>query len=348
MKFYRFLVLFFFVVLAVMPARAAETDASKDLFRFDDIVEISAPVTGDLYVAGREIILHGVIGGDVLAIGQSVLVEGSVAGNVRIVAETVRITGDVGGNVSVAASAVELGEKARIAKNVIFVGQSLVIAGHVSGDVQSWMIDPRETHIQSSAVIDGTISLHSAEEPIVEQGALLRHTIERTLPSNTAPTFGDVLFSRIIAFFSLLLVGLVVIHLLQRPSLVIVSLMHGKPHTRMLTGLAVLIGIPLLAIVLLFTVIGVPLGVILLMLWVILLYSGQVLTALALGLAIVRIDRGQRIRSLVVVLLLGTLALTVLEGIPFVGLVVMLMASAWGVGGVARLLHSLAEGPKKV
>ncbi|MBI4281291.1 hypothetical protein HY625_00550 [Candidatus Uhrbacteria bacterium] len=339
----------FLAAIFFFALRASATDVapSKDLFRFDDVVEISAPVTGDLYAMGREIILHGHVAGDVLAVGQSVTVEGPVAGNVRIIAETVRVTGDVGGNVSVAASALALGEKASVAKNVAFVGQSLAIASHVAGDVQSWMIDPRETRIQPSAVIDGMVSLHSAEEPIVEQGALLRHTIERTPPADTTSTFGDVLFGRIIAFFSLFLVGLVVIHLLQRPSLVIVSLMHGQPHARLLVGLAVLALIPLLAVALLFTVIGIPLGVILLMLWTIIFYTGRVFAALAIGLAIVRFDRGQRIRSLVVVLLFGTLALITLESIPFIGMAVMLIASAWGAGGVARLLYSFSEGPKK-
>ncbi len=347
-KFFLMLFITPFLIFGMRISAAESVEAPKDLFRFDDVVEISAPITGDLYAMGREVTVHGPVAGDVLVIGQTVTVEGSVTGNVRVVAETVRVAGDVGGNVSVAASALELGEKITIAKNVTFVGQSLTVASHVSGNVQSWMIDPREISLQSSAVVDGVVALHAALEPVIEQGALLRHAIERTPPSDTAPTFGDVLFSRIIAFFSLFLVGLVVIHLLQRPSLVIVSLMHGAPHTRLLVGLAMLALLPLLAVALFFTVIGIPLGVMLLMFWAILFYSGRVFAALAIGLFIIRLDRGQRIRSLVVVLLLGTLALITLESIPFAGMTVMLIASAWGAGGVVRLLYSFSEGPKKL
>ena len=338
---------FVFVVHAAEDRLArpsfAEQKLGGDLFRFDDVVEISAPVAGDLYAAGRDVLLRGDVAGDVLAVGRSVVVRGDVAGDVRVVAETVTIEGSVGGNVSIAAREMTMGQNAQIGKNLTVVSEYLTIASTVNGDAQLFLWGAENAHIQKNAVVKGRTTLHSSVPPLVDDGALFIYPIERHEPVFTQPTLGSFLFRRIVTFFSLLLIGLVVIHIALRPALVIASFMTARSWQDVPWGMLFLFLPPLVAVALAFTVIGIPLAVILFALWGIVVYSARVLAGLTIGLALLSFfDKNKRLHSPIVPLTLGLLVLVALSSLPIAGSFVALIATLWSLGGMIRLVRTLA------
>ncbi|MDO8581418.1 MAG: hypothetical protein Q7S16_00955 [bacterium] len=352
----KFLVVIFFGALfvfgSVVFAATSESEARPsfaeqklggDLFRFDDVVEISAPVTGDVYAVGREVVLRGPIDGDVVVLGDNITISGAVAGSVRVIGNTVHMQGAVGKNISIAARELTLDPEVRIAKNLSFVGQFITLASTIRGATQIVLVSPAEIKIQKSAVIDGPVTLYASEAPIVDSGALLHTPIERHDALWSAATTGDVIFNRIISFFSLLLIGLVFVHLLPRPSLVIASIMNTKPWNQFLWGLGFLILPPLVAILLGFTVIGLPLAIMIGALWAIVVYSARVFVGLTIGFMVLsHVDRKRKIQSLVVVLLMGTMLLAIGESLPIVGPIVTICATLWGLGGIMTLLRTLS------
>lgn len=338
----------FFLGVGMRIVAAESVEAPSDLFRFDDVVEVSAHVTGDLYVVGREVLLRGEVDGDVLALGGDVVIAGPVHGNVRVIGNTVRVQGAVDKNASVAARTLTLDPEAHIAGNLSFIGQLIAIASTIEGAAQIALFSPAETRIQKGAVIKEPITLYASEAPIVDSGALLAHRIERHDALMSAATTGDIIFSRIVSFFSLLLIGLVFIHLLPRPSLVIASIMNTKPWYQFLWGLGFLVLPPLVAVLLAFTVIGIPLAIAVGALWAIVVYSARVFAGLTIGFMLFsRIDRKRRIQSLVVVLLLGTLFLAIGESLPIAGPLITLLATLWGLGGIMTLLRTLRTHQQK-
>lgn len=341
-----FIALFFVPGMGVSAAESVES--SRDIFRFDDMVEISAPVGGDIYAVGREVHVRGPVEGDVLVLGGTVVIAGAVHGNIRAIGDTVRLQGTVDGNVSIAARALTLDPEAQIAKNLSFLGQFIAIANTIKGATTIALFRSGQTRIQKGAVIEGPVALYASEAPMVDSGALLHTPITRHDALWAMATTGDIIFSRIISFFSLLLIGLVFIHLLPRPSLVIASIMNTKLLYQFLWGLGFLVVPPLVALALAFTVIGIPLAMIVGALWAIIVYSARVFAGLTIGFIVLsRVDRKRRMQSLVVVLFLGTLIFAIAESMPFVGPLVTLLATLWGLGGIMTLLRRLSAHEQK-
>lgn len=343
-----FIIFVFFFLFPVVGIAADQAEASHDLFRFDDVIEISAPVGGDVYAVGREVVLRGPVDGDVLVLGGNVIISGAVRGNVRVIGDTVRLKGTVERNVSVVARTLTLDPEVRIARNLSFLGQFIAIASTIKGATTIALFSPAETRIQKSAVIEGPVALYASAAPIVDSSALLATPISRHDALTSAATTGDIIFSRIISFFSLLLIGLVFIHLLPRPSLVIASIMNTKLLYQFLWGLGFLVLPPLVALLLAFTVIGIPLAIAVGALWAIVVYSARVFAGLTIGFMVFsRIDRKRRMQSLVVVLLLGTFLLAIGESMPIVGPLITILATLWGLGGIMTLLRTLSAHKQK-
>lgn len=348
-KIHALLLLFGFLFLYGTVHAATDVVSPADLFRFDDVVEISAPVTGDLYAAGRDVLLRGDVAGDVLAAGRSVTVRGDVAGDVRVVAETVTIDGNVEGNVSIAAREVMMGEKARIGKNFTVVAEYLTIASVINGDAQLFMMGAEDVRMQKSAVFKGRTTLASSDAPFVDDGAMLAYPMQRREPFFSPPTIGSLLFHRIIVFFSLLFIGIVVMQIALHPSLVIASFMAARPWQDVQWGVLLLVLPPLVAAALAFTVIGIPLAVILFAMWGIMVYSARVFAGLTIGLAILSFfDKKKRVHAPVVPLVLGLATLVALASIPLAGALVTFVATLWSLGGIVRLIRTLAEHKKEL
>ena len=281
-------------------------------------------------------LLRGSVAGDVLVVGSHVVILGSVAGDVRVVASDVELRGAISGNVSIAGRSLTLTDNASVGKNIAFAGQLFNLASAVAGDVQLFLFDPAESHIAKTASVDGVLTVRSTKTPTVDDGARLQHAIEHTVPRAVTVSVGDMLFDRVIAFFSMLLVGLVVVHLFLRPSLVIASIMSNRPWRDVGWGIAALVLPPLIAIFLAFTVIGIPLAVMIVFVWMILLYSARVFAAVTIGLHLfAKLDRKKRFHSIVLPLLLGVGIIIALGSIPFAGRIITAFITLWALGGIA-------------
>lgn len=336
-----------FFLFAPLHTKAAEQKIGDDLFRFDDVVEISAPVSGDLYAVGGTVTLRGDVAGDVLAAGGTVVVRGSVHGDVRIIGNDVRLESAIDGNVSIAARTLTLATGAHVGKHLSFAGQSLDLADTVGGDARVVLIEPADVHLRSSVIIDGQLLLWSPVVPSIDDGALLRGGTQRyASPFTRAPRVRDIMYAQSIAFFGLFLVGLVVIHLLPRPSLIIASIMNTNIGLQLLWGLCAAVVAIVLTILLSVTIVGVPLALIIGAITAILFYTARVFAGLAIGFMLVaRFDRKHRMQSIVLVLLLGSVVLALIESVPLFGLAVSVFATLWALGGIVTFIRTLIGTP---
>lgn len=349
----------FFPALAQETAEEESTPRPKDLFRIDDVVEISAPVSGDLYALGREMILRGDVDGDILAVGQSVTILGNVGGDVRVAAETVTVSGAVEGSVTMLGRTLTTTTTATIGRNTTFFGGLVDVGGILKGDLSGRASDVRlrgsvdgDVRIHSgetveffpSAVVNGGVTVTSTAPLVRQEGAIIRGAVNEQRPSKGERQEGwrVFLFSRVVSFFSILLLGLVAVHLFRRPSLAIVSSMITSPLGSLWKGVLLFFVPPLAALLLFFTFIGVPLALIIGVLWGILLYSARVFTGLAIGLQILwHFDRKRRVQSILWPLCLGLFALVVLESIPVVGFLVTIVATWLGLGGMVIVVQGI-------
>jgi cytoskeletal protein CcmA (bactofilin family) len=82
-------------------------------------------IDDDLYVAATSVTVDGTIKGDLVMAGQVLLLNGTVEGNLIAAGQSVIINGTVGGSTRVAAQAVLMDSKARIARDLVFLGYGL-------------------------------------------------------------------------------------------------------------------------------------------------------------------------------------------------------------------------------
>lgn len=103
---------------AIVPAGEVRAD---DVYLAGDTVTIDGTVKGDAVLAGRLIAINGTVEGDVLAAGQAIAINGTVGDDIRMAGQVLL-----------------LGEKARVADDVIAAGLSLEskAGSQVAGNLQ--------------------------------------------------------------------------------------------------------------------------------------------------------------------------------------------------------------------
>lgn len=162
-------------LLTLSPAFAGTGISGNDV-----VVEAGEVIDDDVYVSGNSVRIDGTITGDLIAVGSTVIVNGTVGGDVMAAAQSVRINGEVGDDVRIGGMALQLGERARVADEVmaggfsyeskagssaggdlLFGGYQALIDGTVEGDVTgaAGALDLRGTfggNVDVSVGADGT------------------------------------------------------------------------------------------------------------------------------------------------------------------------------------------------
>ena len=122
------------LLFLVTPAQAATP-------RNGETVTIAADETidDDVYLFGNTVIIDGTVKGDAIAMAQRVIVNGTVEGNLEAAAASVTVNGRVGRNVRAVGYAVNLGPQARVGKDTLVGGWSLITApgSVIQGDVMA-------------------------------------------------------------------------------------------------------------------------------------------------------------------------------------------------------------------
>jgi cytoskeletal protein CcmA (bactofilin family) len=278
-------------------------------------VDLLAPVGGDVRVAGGDVVLSpsAAVDGDVSLAGGTVRVAGPVSGRVRAAGGTVHIDGLVRGDVEVNAGALRLGPEARI-----------------EGALRYATRDPLQRH--ALAQVEGPIEQREWRGdrwsgpwwmawPQHEMGAHRGWGVWRV---------GGWLWTGV-----LLLLAALVASAAPRLSRASAATLDERPLASLVVGLALLLGVPLAALLLFVTLIGIPFGLLVLALYPLMLLAGYVVAAVALGGLVLQrwrpgaaVDPGWRVAAA----LLAMTALALAGRLPAVGGLIAALAVLAGLG----------------
>jgi cytoskeletal protein CcmA (bactofilin family) len=304
-------------------------------------VRIESRVAGDAMVAGGSVTLHGPVAGDVRAAGGEVLISDNVGGelaaaggNVSVPAQTV-----VGGRAWLSGGHVELAGRVRGPLHVM--AGSVRLAGAVEGDVE---VTAQEVEVAPGARIDGRLRYRSAGPARIDPSAQIAGGVERlTLPKpDTGPWVQTGLsVLKVLFFLGVVLLGLVVLLLLPRPSLDAARTTRSEPLKSLLFGFALLVSVPIAALLLMISIIGLPLAFALLALYALALLLSWITAALALGdLGLRALQPAMPSRHALLLAFAGGLLLLWLLGyVPIVGGIVRFIALLLGLGAWAVYLY---------
>lgn len=360
---------------------AKEEVISSNFFAAGSSITIDGKVQGDVYCAGRSIVINGFIDGDVICAGQSITINGEVKGNLRLAGSSVTINGKVARNVMVAGSDISLGSKAEVGWDMMFAGAFMDIRGNVKRDLEgvgqkmviggtlgrdATLFSGKKNSVKNendqeknpaitiakTAVINGNLSYTAPSDAMIEEGSVIKGSKTRHDPmmgarDNDKGALAGWIWLRVIAIFSALLIGLILVSWLKRPIQEIFERMFKKPYVTFGYGLLLIFITPILCLFLFVTVIGIPLALIILVLWLVTLCIAKILTAIVVGQEIMKHRKTNEAskHSLVVAMVIGVIITYVLFSIPVIGWVLSMIATVLGVGvmwiyGREKSLHS--------
>ena len=219
------------------------------------------------------------------------------------------IGGEILGNVHIDALEIEILPTARIRGNVTYRS-------------------PQKAAIHSDAVIGGDITFIQSEEPT--------HAIGFAMAAA-----GSVVLIMLIAFIVL---GAAQVLVLPKISFNSATLGVVEPWKALGLGFAILVAAPFGIAILMSTVIGIPLGIVLVAVYLVIVAFGLVVSALAIGrrgLKFFGRNWDDRTWGRVGVVAIGMLVIAVLAMIPFLGVLVVVLALSLGIGA---LVVQLARG----
>lgn len=335
--------------LAMGGRVAVEHPVTDDALLLGGNVDVRAPVGDDLRAAGGDVLVDSPVGGDVMAAagnlkltstahvagradlaGGDVRIEGRVDGPLRVRARRLVLNGPVGGDVDAAVEQLELGSRAR-------VGGAL---RHTASTVTQ---DP-------AAVLSGPLE---RVERLFEDHARWGRDERRSAREDWGSGMGGWWW------LVPLSAGLVGVLTLASAVLFVFSGFADKaahqietdPWRALGVGALLLPALPVLAVLLLFTLLGIPLGLVVLFLYPPLLLLGWLIGALFAARWLAARASSEEVKDVAVPygwMALAVLALFVLGAVPMLGPLLAAVTTAAGLGACVlewrRRLTSRLEG----
>jgi cytoskeletal protein CcmA (bactofilin family) len=315
------------------PGAAVEGDA----FIAGGQVLLQAPVAGDAVLSGGSVSISAPVGDDLYASGASVSLESTVTGTARLAGNDVETsaTSHVIGKATIAGRSVRV--LGKVGQQLAVFGDKVYIDGAVGGNIT---VASRSLEVGPNARIGGKLTYRGPSEVVVNPAAVISGGMNHPdfefdadfmpIPRVAAWIIG-------IAFTSgLLFLGMIGIMFAPVATSRVSMLVRSRQFASLGAGLAMILCLPLLAVLLMITVVGIPLAFVLMMLWPVMLIFGYLCGVMSVTDAIA----GTSPRKLpgiglrILLLALGLAGMLASCWVPVIGWVLGALLTIAGVGAM--------------
>ena len=301
---------------------ALNGDVGRDAFIAGNTVGISGNVARDLYAAGNLVNIRGTIGRDIYAGGKNVSLGGEIGGNVYLSADNIQLADNlkIGGTLRFNEDAKVTGPKELLDGAVLYTNDAEPepAAQPEAGTQPEGTPEPGIT-----ITYNGSSEFSASTEPAREKNPIVSKL------KNFLFTYIGLL---LVAYFFLWLTPL-----WEKQDSKFSGADFGKYAATFGIGLAVLIVVPIAAIILMITGIGVRPAFVMLFVYIAALVAAPVFLGFVLGSLLWR-KAFKRPCNYWAELAIGILAARVLVLLPFVSFAVKLVSTCFGLGSVVCLL----------
>lgn len=342
---------------------------NEDVYIFADRAAFNGRATRDVIAAVRRFELGqtGRITGNLNVAAQEVIIRGSIGRSMRVAAQDVVVSGLVDGDLLVTASSVEIQAGAEISGDLILAVSNAEVLGTVRGDVRGNAstltlegatvdgdvgVDVGELALEGDTRVAGDLSYGSDNAADIAAAAAVQGEIVQDESSGFAGDTVGIDNDLALGLFRILtglVAGLVVVLVMPRGAASVADGVRRRAPIAFVTGLVLLILIPVLAVILMATVVGLPIGMIALAFYGAVLYLSQVFVGLAIGRWILPnswgdVGRGYNLLAMTIgVLILGGLRLI---PVPFIDPAIAALTAILGLGAlIIRAPRPVAMAP---
>lgn len=315
---------------------------TEDVYVAANSARIFGTIEGDLLVAAGDVTIAGDVTGDVIVATQgAVTVSGEVGGSLRGLARDVAVTGTVADDVAVAAVTIDI--PGVVGRDVLLLAASLDVDGQVGRDILGRV---------QSATLDGGVggdvdvlisSLTLGSNVAVAGDVIYRSDADATVSSESEvagslsklPTTGSfivrsvLLFVTLIHFLSFVFAGLLLLWLFQPTMASSVEAVVERPWQSIGIGLLAFVVLPVVIVLLVFSLVGIPVGILLLLLLLLSFFFAPIPAVTAVGHRLLS-GRGALFGGFILGAMVWRGAIWL---IPWIGLVLYGVSAAAGLGG---------------
>jgi len=335
-----------------------------NLYAAGSNLTVEGKVDGDVICAGQSINITGEVTGDVICAGQSINISGNIGGNMRLAGNSINFSGQVARNAMTFGATIVTTASSTIGWDLLAAGNAFELRGDIGRDLYGGMAkanlagkvgkniklnfgqqnnNGQPLTIAQTAEIDGDVNYTSNKNAVIEDGAIIKGATLHKLPETVVKKSNFIgltwWWKNLIAIFSALVIGLVIISFWRETIVKITDLMSNKTSSAFGWGILALLLTPIIVFILLITVIGIPLALILLALWLIALCLSKVLVGILAGRWLLNKFLPQQKNSLILGMVIGIVIVHLLFAIPLLGWVLALLATLWGLGGIMLALR---------
>jgi len=318
---------------------------NHSLFIAGETINVSSEVDGDVFCAGQTVNISGTVHGDVICAGQTVVVTGKVDGDVRLAGQTVTLSSPVAGNATIGGQAFTLTDNGSIRKDLTVGSSDVTLNGDVGRDVALGSVTANldgivgrnvigsveHLNLDRQAHIRGSLKYTSANKLHKSANAKVDGTVSRIIPKTHASKRGAVFgFSvRWFLYWLLALAALALAVALVIPRQLDNAIQSSLPWPwkPLLVGLVASVVVPLCIIVIGITVVGLPIAIIILLIWLVIELLSLAYSAYYIGRLLLRQSAAP-----LLIALAGAAVLATLLFIPFIGVLVLVLACWTGQG----------------
>jgi hypothetical protein len=342
--------------------------AEENLYIATGTAAIAGEVRGDLIIASGTTTVTGLVTGDVQIAGGTVDLMGNVLGDVRIIGGTVNLGGDIGGEFSAVGGTISVlsGSEIKgdfnasggtaivngtIGEDLVGKFGTLVLNGVVRGNVDIEVYE--KLNLGNNAQIGGDF-VYSAPKQVSLNGISVGGEVEYTkLVRSTKsfePIFNGEFGKFFVGFFWMfavmkiavaLVTALLAVYILKKFTKDLVSSTLDDFWQRFVIGLVTAIVVPIVSIVLLFTVVGFIVGGGLLLALMLFGLVAWIYSAVVLGAWFIKIiGKKKELRLDWLTVVVGVAVAFVLSLIPFIGWLVACIFLLATFGSLVYLFYS--------
>jgi hypothetical protein len=345
-----------------------------------DFIDIKGTINGDTILVGNSISFSGNINGNLLAMGNSISIKGRVDGTIIALGSNINIS-SLEANTLIAGGNFINNIDSRIENNLYLFGTSVSVSGDtfVNRDLMAFgnVIDIKALVNRDLNVGSNTLSFNSTvnrnaridASSIYYNSGSIKGNLERNSNAKISGQEGNFvngelslfqsninnkisykfdffakLFSKIIfTFFASLIVGFIIIKYFEK--LILKLNKQGEENTlkNIGSGLLVLFLVPVAAILIAFTVIGLKLSFLLVGILCMATFFATILSSIFFGDLILRKLFKIKKPSLYLGFLLGLVLIIILMVTPYIGWLVCLSVTSFGIGSIILLEKYILE-----
>ncbi len=351
------------LLLAAMPVNGAPLQEGQASNRYlaGSQVTVDSPVAADLLAAGGQVTVRQAVGADAALAGGTVTVGAAINQDLRVAGGNVTVEQPVGGELFAAGGTVSVTNTATVAGPVVIAGgdirfdgraaqgikisgNTIRIAGQVDGNARLF---GRQITLAPGARINGDLTYASPNElPQAQLAAVSGKVVREATPegwegaSNAAPHRA---WFHPGFFLSMLATGVLLLWLFPHAAQAAGNAIRQAPGLSLLAGAALLLALPPAAVLLMVTLIGLPLGLGLFFLYPLLLLLSYLVAAVLVAQWIAKAAKRPFEHGLLRqagFLALALILLTLLMLVPFVGPLLVMLATLAGAGGWVMSLYA--------